>query len=146
MAKLPLPERLEKMRSLHTQHAAEMNAGMDEHQQRSRPGQPLMATQQSHRIAGREQPALAQRVAQRDQDQGGTGNTQVAADPDRIGEVQQQIQQQRRGGECRQCQHEGQDLAIDQAAGHRSSTSEEPGVPTQSRQWPGAGTWPGSTA
>ncbi|MEI6803484.1 MAG: Spy/CpxP family protein refolding chaperone [Burkholderiales bacterium] len=29
MAKLPLPERLEKMRSLHTQHAAEMNAGMD---------------------------------------------------------------------------------------------------------------------
>ena len=119
---------------------------MHQHQQRAQPGQHLVPAQQLGGMPALDQLALAQRVGRGPDDQQRAGNAQPAADPQQIEDVQQAVERQCDEYQRSKARHEGQHLAAQESGLQRhqaSSTSDDDGRPTQSRQWPGATSWSG---
>ena len=67
-----------------SQDGVEVDPGMYQYEERSRPSHALMQAQQVRWLARLNQPALTKRIAERTHNEEHTGNAEIAADPDGI--------------------------------------------------------------
>lgn len=121
------------------QDRVEVDTGMHENQERSRPGHAFVQPEKRCRIARRDELPFAQGVAEGPDDQQHAGNAEVASDPDGVQPVQKRVDCQCGEAEQREPEEERDYFAGEEGDSHgyhASSTSADAGMPTHNRQAP----------